>query len=96
MTNFEKAKQEIIHAIGELQEVYVGRKTRTQIYAMINHLQPPAPPKCSTCKHRFGLICNTLTKSIELFGNHTDVVMLHSINKFGCIHHSDYDKDGEV
>ena len=44
MSEFEKQKQEIIHAIGELQEVYVGRKTLTQIYAMINQLKPPAPP----------------------------------------------------
>jgi hypothetical protein len=88
MSEFEKQKQEIIHAIGKLQEVYVGRKTRPQIYAMINHLQPPAQPKCSSCKY-FGewrKNSNINCRRLHLFVNTT----------FGCNRHSDYDKDGEV
>ena len=87
MSEFEKAKQEIMELLeSAINDELVCKKLR--------ELKPPAPPKCSSCRHaefaqdKSHQFCLN-TRAGVMNGEFVD-------DEFGCIQHRDYDKEGEV
>ena len=109
MSEFEKQKQEIkgmlIEGISriknefdnhlsfgtfDMEEIDTARHDLCDALDEFNKLQPPAPPKCSSCRHaEFAHQFCLNTRAGVMHGEFVD-------DEFGCIQHSDYDKEGEV
>ena len=95
---FEKQKQEII----ELAQSIIMRSglSKSVLIASIKQLQPPAPPKCSTCKYlKDDGVTNYECEAWDKKGVAISEMASNYISDpdtWGCTSHSQYDKDGEV
>ena len=76
---FEKQK---INAINLILDKY----SRGDILKAVRAIQPPAPPKCSTCKI---ITCAYLDEAISC-----EPEKNWSEDTFGCMSHSDYEQTG--
>ena len=74
--------------INHTDSIYYDKDGIQEVVELINNLQHPAPPKCSSCKcfGEWRKNSNINCRRLHLFVDTT----------FGCNRHSDYDKDGEV
>ena len=72
----------------DMEEIDTARHDLCDALDEFNKLQPPAPPKCSSCKcfGEWRKNSNINCRRLHLFVDTT----------FGCNRHSDYDKEGEV